>query len=63
MTETTWTHSMSGAARRERRGTVARLWAEHVLAPLHRVLDVALRGDDLRSLNGATLADLGLHRE
>ena len=63
MTETTWTHSMSGAARAARRGTLARLWAEHVRAPLDRAVDAALRNDDLRTLNGATLADVGLRRE
>lgn len=63
MTETTWTYSMAGAARRRGHGRVTRLWLEHVLAPLHRALDGALRADDLRRLNGATLADIGLHRQ
>ena len=63
MNETTWTPSMNGAARAGSGGIVARLWAEHVLAPLDRVLDAALHADDLRTLNGATLADIGRHRE
>jgi len=63
MTETTWTHSMNGATRGNAGGAIARLWAEHVLTPLHRVLDAALHADDLRALNGATLYDIGLQRD
>lgn len=63
MTETTWTHSMSAAGRGAGGGVITRLWADHVVTPLHRILDTALQVDDLRALNGASLADIGLHRD
>ena len=62
-TETTWTHAMPGAARATRGAALARRWRDHVLAPLDRALDAALRLDDVRALNGATLADIGLRRD
>lgn len=63
MTDTTWTHSMPPAAPAMGGGPLARLWTARVTAPLHRALDAALRAGELRELDSATLADIGLRRQ
>lgn len=43
--------------------TIAVAWRRLVTGPLHDFVDACLLSGDLRALDGATLVDVGLHRE
>lgn len=63
MSETTWTPTSNRLALRQPRRVPARGWITRVAAPLHRVLDAALRAGELRELDAGTLADIGYRRD
>jgi hypothetical protein len=68
MTDTTWTSTTTSARfpappqGATLAGMLTRFWAAHVLTPLHRALDSALRAGELGSLNSNALDDIGYRR-
>jgi hypothetical protein len=65
MSDTTWTSTLDrpGIRRPSVTGRAGRFWILHVVWPLHRALDSALRAGELRSLDPSTLTDIGYRRD
>ena len=62
MIESTWTPAVAESASGPTNQTIERLWRAHVVMPLHRALDAALRTGELRTLDAGTLADIGYRK-